>query len=224
MQEKDLYEMVFSFLNEQYVFRHIQLYDFFDNTEPIIKYTHVSNYNSEVDTVDEPCKLLDRRCFQYWNDYTKNSTKLLADEFIWKNLKLHSKRTLIKNAIAEIIANGDIVKTIKFNPFLKEIINSGRVKVSVSKSRFCSSHDRITMVRSGDQVFVCDKSLSPYIANPGYVISASVTGTYRIMQFLNLDNDSRPTNKLRINGWSFFTANKDEIGLTPEDAVMQPRY
>lgn len=218
--------LVENFLYENYYFRKLDIYDFFDNSEENIKWINkgVSPDISYIDTCKEPCEFLDNNTFGDWINYNKHDLDSFAEEFRFKNFSLNIKASnrKIKSIIEYLITNTKLTKTINFNPLIKELINEGRYKVSKQKPLTWDSSNRIEIqAEEKNKYYICRKDQAQLMANPCYIIRKNDTNNYRIIYFVNLDRNCRYTNKTKINAWAFTTALPTEIGLTPEQAIRQ---
>lgn len=219
----NLINIIENFLNEQFIFRRIQIYEYFGNKEVPIRWTFRDKNTdySELDKCNESSVLFDGDYFYRWSFYNKKDLILFADlcEAALFNMDVKSTRSEIKTIIKNLITNSDFIKTLYFNPLIKDLINEGRHIVRKVKPVRLDERTDISL-NVGSKCYVCIDDKPPYIANPCY-ISKRFEGGYRVMFFTNMDNNFNDTYKSKINGLGFTTVFANEIGLTLEQAVRQ---
>jgi hypothetical protein len=219
-----LVSSVTKFLNEKFVFRKLEIHEFFEHKHPPIFWIHRSCYSPEVDTM-EACMLLDDQMLHYWQIYSKGTLALVFDEFqLWcflKNLEKPAKRKS-KEIIKALIETSELVQMIKFNPVLKNLIVQGRHKVSGVIPLHSTDSRRVRMdAKEGEVYYLCNDHSKPFIANPCYIVKSTMNGPYRVMYFTNAASQFIETKKSRVNAYGFTTVFPNELGVTPEQAVRQ---
>ena len=212
------------FLNENYVFRKLQIHEYFDSkTSPIIwMHKHYVRDIIAAENCQETCELLEQGFYSDWFHFNKKQLDMFIDEFRFQNLRLtlKIKKTEIKTIVEHLITNSSLTKTILFNPLLKELIQEGRHEVTKVRPLSCISSERIEInAKIGQKYYLCRDTKSPFIADPCYIISLIQDGTYNVMFFTNVQDNWSSSKKTEINGWGFTSVYANEIGLTPAQAV-----
>jgi hypothetical protein len=219
-----LREDILKFLNEEFVFRKLEIHTFFGIGESPIFWIHRRNYHTDAFNTADTCTLLDDHVFNNWKVCDKDTVTYLLDEFEWNSLNNDRKlnRRAAKEFIRTIIEEPDFVPMISFNPVLKKIISGGRHKVRGVVPLDSTDSRRINIhAKAGEGYYLCNDYHKPYLANPCYVIGEGTSGTYRIMFFTNVASQFLDTKKLEINGYGFTTVFANELGTTLEQAVIQ---
>lgn len=219
-----------NFLSENFVFRRLQIHEFFDNKNAPILWTarNDSEYLAQVDHTPDSCTLLDDRFFSNWAKFNNEGLNLIYDELlyrqIWSRAKIRLKAIEVKSTIKYLVKETNVTKTIAFNPVLKQLIAEGRHHVKHTKPLKYGDPLRTNIkAKKRDSLYVCKDEKPPYIANPCYVLATSGNNTYRIMAFTSLNAKFEETKAKKINGWCFVTVDANELGRTPEEAVLQVR-
>jgi len=219
--DKELYSAIMAYLEGNFVFRKLEIDLWLGNNR--IMYLHRHNYDAKVfDSAKSAEELWNDGEFEDWKTCTPIFIKNICSEFILKNTGLVGKgrKSLVKNIVTAEVEHGSLVETVKFNPLLKQLIDSGRQQVKGIKPLSYGSHKRVKVeINEGGLCYFCWNSKNPYIANPAYVFRKS-GGSYILIFFSNQHKGSE-SRKLEINMARFINAAADELGLTPEQAVLQ---
>lgn len=219
--DRELYSALMAYLESKFIFRKLEM-DHWLGDQRII-YTKKDNYVTDLLNSGKSAEeLWHNREFEDWTTYTDKTVKYICSEFMLENCATVGKnrKALIKEIIKAEIEQGALTETIKFNPILKQLIESGRKKTCGIKPLLYGSHKRVKVeLNEGDFCYFCWNTKGPYVANPAYVYR-KCGGSYVIIFFSNLYKGSETT-KPEVNIGDFINAPADELGLTPEQAVLQ---
>lgn len=219
--DQELYSAIMAYLEDQFVFRKLEIDHWLGDKRVI--YQHKDRYQPELFNAGKSAEeLWHDREFEDWTTCTDKTVKYICSEFMFKNCLAvpKNRKAMIKAIIKAEIDHGELIETIKFNPILKQLIDSGRRKVTGVKPLLYASHKRMKVeLNEGDLCYFCWNTKNPYMANPAYVYRKS-GGSYVLIFFTNL-YQGKETSKVEINLGDFINAPADELGLTPEQAVMQ---
>jgi hypothetical protein len=219
--EQELYLALMAYLEHNYVFRKLEIDQWLGDDRII--YKHKEEYDPADFSLGKSSEeLWSDGVFEDWRVCTPMAVKNVCSEFLFRNSAKAGKnrKTLLKDVVTAEINHGSLVETIKFNPLLKQLIDKGRYKVTGVKPLLYTSNKREKIELSeGDTCYFCWNTKNPYVANPAYVFRKA-GGSYIIIFFTNLSKGTE-TGKPEINMARFINAPADEIGLTPEQAVMQ---
>lgn len=220
--------LLFTFLNETFVFRTLEIYSFFNHPSQRIFFDFRSRVNlNKIDNNDEPCSLLDEQEFDNWHELNKDSYMLILSEFdfyLMKNnfsWKCRKRDTIMQ---MEVLIKQELVRTINFPLELKLLINGGRKKVLGNRRKLNSKREAIR-ITPGNSYFLCTND-SSNIANPCYVLNMGkpeIVNSYRVIYFTDVKDTFISGKKTEINGWGFCTVFKNELGTTPEQALINKR-
>jgi len=166
-------------------------------------------------------QLLNDRYFENWMEFSDKTINNLADEFLFQNLlQIKGQKRLIKRLVTKCLESDELTVNVKSSPILKAQILDGRKKGTRKKPLPSSVANRVPIeLEAGQMCWICTRSTAPYIANPGLVLKKFQDG-YRIIYFTNIKGSSEGT-KLEINYHTFRSPTRYEIGLTPEQAILQ---
>lgn len=219
--DKELYSALMAYLEHEFVFKTLEI-DQWLGDERII-YKHRSHYNTaSFKSSKNTEEIWYDGEFEDWKTCTSMSIKNICSEFIFKYGAAISKnqKALIKDIIKAEITYGTLVETIKFNPTLKMLIDNGRKTVKGIKPLHYASNKRVNVqMNEGDLCYFCWNTKNPYVANPAYVFRK--IGSSYILLFFSNQSKGTETSKLEINMARFINVPADELGLTPEQAVLQ---
>lgn len=218
--------LIYRFLDEKFVFRKLQIHEYFGNQKAPIFWTFRNSpyHTVEIEASSEACQLLDASAFENWNVFDKTDINFFCDELEIRNISTKPvlPRRKLKLSIADLINNSGLVKTIRFNPVLKKLIEEGRHKVTNVKPLPPMDIRRTEVdAKAGSIYYLCNDRNKPYLANPCYITEVIGHGSFRAMIFTNVSSDGIDTNKIPINGYGFTTVYAYELGLTPSQAVLQ---
>jgi|APLak6261698768_1056241.scaffolds.fasta_scaffold00152_6 hypothetical protein len=208
------------FLSKNFSFVKFEIYNFFNNNKIYWTHSKALIFHDMEYTDKDAFKMIDTIKSKNWAVYDEKSTlKYIASEFkLLSNIISNQKYKVadIKVAIKSILDSGKHVQTIKFNPLISDLVNEGRHRVKNVYPQEIKCRQNIS-VGIGDKVYFCDSSNN--IANPAYVIGNFADEKLHIAYFTNLNSDYIETQNLNINGWALIGAYKNEVGLTPEQAI-----
>lgn len=220
LNEASLLQAVNTFLNKNYLFRKLEIEQWLGLDQ--ILYTRKDEVLSERLQTMTAETLWHEGDLEDWATYKPNKVDHFYENFMWENMQAvgFKRKKLIKNMIREIISTSQMTETIRFDPKLKTVIEMGRQKVqSVKPLQFSSSERKPVSLEEGEACFLNWYSKTPYIANPAFVFK-KYENSYRLLFFTNAA-ESGETSKLVINSARFLTVPADELGKTPEQAVLQ---
>lgn len=221
LSDKELYEAIISYLDHQFVFRKLEI-DIWLGDERVI-YQPKDRYHEEIFSAGKSAEELwyDGE-FEDWATCTNKTVNRICSEFMIKHWRVvpQNRKAGIKAIVTAEITRGQLIKVVKFNPALKQRIDVGRKRVSGVKSlRYCSNKRVKVDLNEGDVCYFCWNTKNPYIANPAYVFKKSA-GSYVLIFFTNVSR-AKETEKEAPNMARFIGVPADELGLTPEQAVLQ---
>ena len=220
MVSEQLIWEVEKFLTEHFSFVKFEIYNYFNNNRIY--------YTQSKPQILRDIKHTDKQAFEIMNTVKSNgwivfdeksSVKYIASEFKLFNHIYSSnkyKLTDIKTVVKNCIGSEKLVQIIKFNPLIKDLINEGRHRVKGIYPEESKFRQKIS-ANVGDKVYFCDNSNN--IVNPAYVIGNFADEKLHIAYFCNINSDHFETQKLDINGWATVGVYKNEVGLTPEQAL-----
>ncbi len=208
------------FLSKNFSFVKFEIYNFFNNNKIYWVHSKATIFQDNEYTDKDAFKMIDTIKSKNWAVYDEKSTlKYITNEFkIFSHIISNQKYKVvdIKVAIISILDSEKLVKIIKFNPLISNLINEGRHRVKNVYPQEIKHRKSIT-AEVGDKVYFCDSSNN--IVNPAYVIGNFAEEKLHIAYFTNLNSDNYETQKLDINGWATVGVYKNEVGLTPEQAI-----
>ena len=219
--DRELYSAIMAFLEDKFVFRKLEIDQWLGEDRIIFK--HRDDYEPEIFNCGKSTEeIWSDGELEDWHTCTPINVKNICSEFILKNCAVVGKnrKSLIRDIVKAEISHGALIETIRFDPILKKLIDGGRKKVNGIKPLHYASNKRVTIeLNEGDLCYFCWNAKNPYVANPAYVFR-KVGGSYIIIFFTNQSKGSE-TSKPEINVGRFINAPADELGLTPEQAVLQ---
>lgn len=219
--DRELYRALMDYLDHTYVFVKLEIDQWLGKDRVI--YSRRDRCESDLlNSVLSAEELWFDGFFEDWTDCTTISVKNICSEFIFKNGSLIGKhrKTMIRDMVKTEINHGSLIVNVKFNPILKQVIAGGRKKVKGIKPLSCFSQKRTSVeLKEGDLCYFCWNTKNPYVANPAYVFR-KLASSYIIIFFSHQKNGTE-TSKLEINTGRFINATADELGKTPEQAVLQ---
>ena len=208
------------FLIKNFSFVKFEIYDYFKNDKIYWTHSKAMVFQDMEYTDKDAFKMIETIRNKNWGVYNEKSTlKYIASEFnIFSHIISNQKYKVadIKVAIESILDSEKLVQIIKFNPLIKDLINEGRHRVKVIYPEESKYRQNIS-AKVGDKVYFCDNLNN--IVNPGYVIGNFADEKLHIAYFCNINSDHFETQKLDINGWATVGVYKNEVGLTPEQAI-----
>jgi len=219
--EKELYRAIVTYLQDNFVFRRLEIDQWLGN-DRIIFVDKNFRFLSKLNSKNSAEELWYDGVFEDWGTYSEKMVNYIFSEFFLFNTQAvgTNRKRLIKQIIRDEIEHGSLTETIKFNPVLKKLIGIGRQKRNGVKPLPFGSHKRRKIdLNVGDLCFFCWNTKSPYVANPAVVFKKH-DGFYTLIFFSNENRDFE-TSKLEINMGRFITADADELGITPEQAILQ---
>lgn len=222
--DRELYAALMSYLDNRFLFRRLEIDQWLDDDRIIFKRKgeHITSVLNSGMTAEE---LWETGNLEDWATYSPMTAKNICSEFMFQNslTVARGRKTLIRSMIKAEIEQGEITKTIRFEPKLKALIEAGRQRVTGIKPLPYGSQNRIKIeLNQGDSCFICYRNQAPYMANPAYVYK-KLSGSYLVIFFSNRLKGTE-TSKTDINAARFINASADELGLTPEQAVLQRFY
>ena len=218
--EKELYRAITTYLEDTFIFRRLEIDQWLGNDKIIFREN--DGFSTKLNSGKSAEELWHDGVFEDWATYSEKTAHNLSSEFFFKNTQTvgMDRRRLVKQIIRTEIEQGARTETIKFNPVLKQLINSGRQKVKGVKPLPFGSHKRRNVdLSEGDLCYFCWNITSPHVANPAIVFK-KYERCYSLIFFSN-QHKGCETNKPEINMGRFITADADELGLTPEQAILQ---
>ncbi|MFA6273965.1 MAG: hypothetical protein WC662_02285 [Candidatus Paceibacterota bacterium] len=220
MVNEHLINEIEKFLSKNFSFVKFEIYNFFNNNKIYWAHSKAMIFQDMEYTDKDAFKMIDTIKSKNWAVYDEKSTlKYIASEFkLFSHINSNHKYKVddIKVVIKSILDSEKLVQTIKFNPLISDLIKEGRHRVKNVYPNEIKSRQNIS-AEIGDKVYFCDSSNN--IANPAYVIGNFADEKLHIAYFTNLNSDYIETQNLNINGWALIGAYKNEVGLTPEQAI-----
>jgi hypothetical protein len=219
--DRELYSAIMAYLENNFVFRKLEIDQWLGEERVVFKYRE--NYDLSLFKCGKSTEEI--WCdgdLEDWHTCTQIMVKNICSEFIFKNSAAVGKhrKTLIRDIVKAETSCGELIETIKFNPTLKKLIDNGRKTMKGIKPLHYASNKRVNVeLNEGDLCYFCWNTKNPYVANPAYVFRKS-GGSYLIIFFTNQYNGLE-TSKPEINMGRFINAPADELGITPEQAVLQ---
>lgn len=208
------------FLIKNFSFVKFEIYNFFNNNKIYWTHSKVKIFQNMEYTDKDAFKMVETIKSKNWAVYNEKSTlKYIASEFkIVSNIISNQKYKVgaIKIVIKQILDSEKLVQIIKFNPLISDLINERSQRVKNVYPQEMKYRQNIS-ANIGDKVYFCNNLSN--IVNPGYVIGNFADEKLHIAYFCNLNCDHFETQKLDINGWATVGVYKNEVGLTPEQAI-----
>jgi hypothetical protein len=203
-----------------FTFVKFEVYEFFENRGIYWIHSIVKIFEGRYYDDDDAYDMIDTLRERNWSVYDDEKVlKYIVSEFnLWSNMRNAPKYKIaaIRLTVKKILDSEKFVKTIKFNPLIKELINEGRHKVKSTYPEELKYRSNVS-AQEGDKIYVCDNSNN--LANPGYVLKELADGKLKVAYFTNVNKDRNDTTKLSINGWARAGVHLNEIGLTPEQSI-----
>lgn len=213
------------FLLKDFSFVKFEIYNYFNNNKIYWAHSKAMIFQNMEYTDKDAFKMIDTIKSKNWAVYNEKSTlKYIASEFkLFSHIISNQKHKVadIKVAVKSILDSEKLVQKIEFNPLISDLINEGRHRVKNVYPQEIKYRQNIS-AEIGDKVYLCDSSNN--IANPAYVIGNFANEKLHIAYFTNLNSDYIETQNLKINGWALIGASKNEVGLTPEQAIINRMY
>jgi hypothetical protein len=220
LTEDELRATIQTYLAGNFYFRKLEIDKWMDGG---IRYAEKDIFNQTDLASDRKAEqLLEEGFFESWRTFTEKSVNYLCGEFLWQNLASlgAGKKKLIKTIIADLVEKTDLTVAIKSDPILESLIKTGRKRVKGIKPLPYSSNKRVAVdLQSGQTCFVCTDRSGPFISSPAYVLK-KFENAYRIMFFTNVEDYGESKNLL-VNQIICLTVQSNELGITPEQAVLQ---
>lgn len=213
------------FLLKDFSFVKFEIHNYFNNNKIYWAHSKAMIFQNMEYTDKDAFEMIDTIKSKNWAVYNEKSTlKYIVGEFkLFSRLISNQKYKVadIKVAVKSILDSEKLVKIIEFNPLISNLIKEGRHRVKNVNPQEIKYRQNIT-AEIGDKVYLCESSNN--IANPAYVIGNIANEKLHIAYFTNLNSDNNETQNLKINGWALIGVNKNEVGLTPEQAIKNRRY
>jgi len=219
--ERELYQAVVTYLEDNFIFRRLEIDQWLGNDKIIFREKDDALIE-KLTSGKSAEELWYDGVFEDWATHSKKTTHDLFSEFFFTNTQTVGKnrKRLVTQIIRDEIEQGALTETIKFSPVLKKIIGIGRQKEKGVRPLPFGSHKRRNIeLNEGDVCYFSWQTTSPYVANPAFVFKKH-QHSYSIIFFSNLHNGSE-TSKLEINMVRFITPQANELGVTPEQAILQ---
>ena len=218
--ESELYDALVNYLQRTYVFRQFEI-DLWlgDNS---IKYLRQDSYKLKKFDEKLSAEMLwheGHTC--EWNSFSDQKLNGMYDGFLWENMEHagQNRKRLIQEMIKEIIQSGKLVTKMPFNPLMKVLIEEGRICIrgSFRPLSYGSARRESITLEAGDRCYFSHHRAG--VVNSAFVYRKNFN-SYTLIVFSN-QQEGLETRNLSVNTAYFFTANTNEIGLTPEQAAEQ---
>lgn len=219
--DQELFSVITSYLEREFVFKKLELELWLGNDRVIFK--RRDDYDSDLFTNGKCAEeLWHDGEFENWKTCTPLALKNIFKEFIFRRgAALGKGRTrYIMDILKAETSYGSMIETIHFNPKLKDLINLGRGYAKNIKPLNSNNSKRVNiLLNEEDECYFCWSTKRPYVANPAFVFK-KLAGSYIIIFFYN-ESKGVETSKQKINMARFINAPSDEIGTTPQQAILQ---
>jgi len=220
LMEDELRSAIQTYLDNNFLFRKLDIDQWMDGG---IRYIERDVFHETALAADRKGEvLLEEGVFEDWRTFTAKSVNYLCGEFLWQNLTNlgAGKKKLIKTIITELVEKTGPTIVIKSDPIIESLIKMGRKNVKAIKPLTYNSGKRVAVdLQAGQTCFVCTDRSAPFIASPAYVLK-KFENAYRIMFFTNV-KDYGESKNLSVNQIICLTVQANELGNTPEQAVLQ---
>ena len=208
------------FLKEKFSFVKFEVYSFFNDNRIFWTHDKVTFFQDQKCSDKEAFLLIDTIKSINWSIYDeKVDLKYIIDEFkLFSSIFTNQKYKVadIKVVVKSFFKTESLVQIIKFNPLILDLINEGRHRVTSIYPEDYKGRQKVN-ADIGDKVYFCDNINN--IVNPAYVIGNFANEKLHIAYFTNWNSDNIETQKLTVNGWGIVGAYKNEVGLTPNQAI-----
>lgn len=210
---------IYSYLKKHFIFRKIGLCEYFKENQIFWNFRD-EPFESDPDT--DPCDFLRKGLFENWIAFSQSGLKRFAEKFLMEDHRFRRRYTITQVKEAIILAIEEQTTTIQFDPLLAECINEGRHKVTkVTPLRNTDSDRKRITLRKGQKCYLSESFCKPYLANPAYVYKDFGDDSYGVIFFINVNKEGQRTNRIKVNDWDFAKVYGNDVGLTPEQAVLQ---